>query len=134
MIHIPSLNHYTPEHKLYAVLFQHPATKTIIELRHDPTQAGVQKGWDPITWGVPSKQNLDEWAGWLDHCGVKRSRVLMGIKGWVLCCEDPDGRMVRMYCEEEHEWTDNPDQDDEWLGKPVGVDEDLDGSGSTSIH
>ena len=55
------------------------------------------------------------------------SKVLTGIKGWVAGCEDPDGRVVRLYVEdEEHEWTDHPDQDERWLGsvraQPVKAD------------
>jgi hypothetical protein len=30
---------------------------------------------------------------------------------------DPDGRVVRLYVDdEEHEWTDYPDKDEFWLG------------------
>lgn len=95
----------------------HPSTKTIIEARYEPSQAAAQKGWDPITWGVGTRKDLEEWGKWLDECGVKRSHVLMGIKGWLMGCEDPDGRIVRLYVEdEEHEWTDHPDRDEYWLG------------------
>ena len=38
----------------------------------------------------------------------------------MLACEDPDGRIVRLYVEdEEHTWTDHPDQDAKWLGEIV---------------
>ncbi|KAF4439755.1 hypothetical protein F53441_12500 [Fusarium austroafricanum] len=37
-------NHYTPDHKLFAIMLQHEPTKLIIELRHVPGQAVVQKG------------------------------------------------------------------------------------------
>jgi hypothetical protein len=38
-----------------------------------------------------------------------------------MCCEDPDGRVIRLYVEdEEHEWTDHPDNDDYWLGTIQG--------------
>jgi hypothetical protein len=41
-------------------------------------------------------------------------------------CEDPGGRIVRLYVEnEEHEWTNHPDQDEFWLGETKG-DPDLD--------
>lgn len=47
---------------------------------------------------------------------MKRSKVFTGFKGWVMGCEDPDGKIVRLYSEEEHGWTDHPDQDEYWLG------------------
>jgi hypothetical protein len=32
-------------------------------------------------------------------------------------CEDPDGKTVRLYVEEEeHDWTDHSDKDEYWLG------------------
>ncbi|KAL3595615.1 hypothetical protein FPOAC2_09963 [Fusarium poae] len=110
-------NHYTPDHKLFAIMLEHKPTKLIVELRHVPAQASAQKGWDPITWGVGTRADLEEWGVWLDAHGVSRSKILVGIKGWVMACEDPDGRIVRLYVEdEEHEWTDHPDQDEYWLG------------------
>ena len=124
LVHIPQFNHYTPEHKLFAVMCQHPSTKLLVEIRNAPEQATRQKSWDPITWGVSTKKDLEDWAAWLDRCDVKRSKVLTASKGWVLACEDPDGKIVRFYCDEEHEWTDHPDQDGYWLGKPVGIEED----------
>ncbi|KAF4944283.1 hypothetical protein FSARC_14716 [Fusarium sarcochroum] len=114
---IHKYNHYTPDHKLFAIMLQHQPTNLIIELRYVPAQAEAQKGWDPITWGVGTRADLGEWESWLDKHGVHRSKVFVGIKGWVMGCEDPDGRIVRLYVEDEdHEWTDHPDKDDFWLG------------------
>ena len=67
------------------------------------------------------RKDLEEWGEWLDACKVKTSPILTGIKGWVTGCKDPDGRIVRLYVEdEEHEWTDHPDKDEYWLGSPQG--------------
>lgn len=99
-------------------MFTHKSTSLIVEVRYEPTQAAAQKGWDPITWGVGTRKDLQEWAQWLDQWKVNRSPIFTGIKGWVMSCEDPDGRIVRLYVEdEEHDWTDHPDKDDYWLGK-----------------
>ena len=118
---LPQYNHYTPKHKLFAMMFTYEPSKLIIEVRYSPTEATAQKGWDPITWGVGTRKDLEEWGNWLDASNVKRSPVLMGIKGWVMGCEDPDGRIVRLYVEdEEHEWTDHPDKDEYWLGSVHG--------------
>ncbi|KAM0812028.1 putative Glyoxalase/fosfomycin resistance/dioxygenase domain-containing protein [Seiridium cardinale] len=113
---IHKYNHYTPDHKLFAIMLQHEPTNLIVELRYVPLQAKAQKGWDPITWVVGTRKNLEEWAAWLDGHSVQRNMGLTGIKGWVMACEHPDGRIVRLYVEdEEHEWTDHPDKDEYWL-------------------
>ncbi|KAI0965616.1 hypothetical protein F4678DRAFT_451995 [Xylaria arbuscula] len=101
---IPSLNHYTASGKLYGAIFSNVAG-LFVEVREDAKQTATQKGFDPITWGVPARNDLQIWAAWLASQGVKHSRILMGVKGWVLCFEDPDARFVRLYTtEEEHEW------------------------------
>lgn len=44
-----------------------------------------------------------------------------------MACEDPDGRIVRLYVEdEEHEWTDHPDKDEICRGGSRCVDRSLD--------
>ena len=114
---VPKYNHYTPDHKLFAIMFVHEPTKLLVEVRYVPSQAVAQKGWDPITFGVGTRKDLEVWQEWLDANNVTRSRIFTGIKGWVMACEDPDGRIVRLYVEdEEHEWTDHPDSDVHWLG------------------
>ena len=114
----PQYDHFTPNHQLFAKMFMHEPSKLIIEVRYEPSQAAAQKGWDPVTYGVGTRKNLEEWGAWLDFCNVKRSAIFTGIKGWVMACEDPDGKIVRLYVEdEEHPWTDHPDQDEYWLGK-----------------
>lgn len=117
--HLTHLDHYTPDHELFAVVFTHEETKLMVELRYNPEQASAQKGWDPITWGVQGPADLESWAQWLDTKGVKRSRVFTGVQGWLLACEDPDGRHIRLYTVEEHEWTVHPDKDDYWLGGAI---------------
>jgi catechol 2,3-dioxygenase-like lactoylglutathione lyase family enzyme len=114
--HEEKYNHYTPTHELFAVMIVHEPTSLIVELRHAPEHAEKQRGWDPVTWGCERMSDLDVWAAWLDGLGVRRSPVFMGVKGWVLACEDVDGKIVRIYCNEEHEWTDHPDVDEYWLG------------------
>jgi hypothetical protein len=118
---LPQYDHFTPNHELFAKMFTHAATKLIVEVRYCPNEAAAQKGWDPITYGVGTRKDLEDWAEWLDACEVKRSRIFTGIKGWLMACEDPDRRIVRLYVEdEEHEWTDHPDVDAYWLGAVRG--------------
>ena len=58
--HLLHYDHFTPEHKLFALMFHHRETKVIVEVRYAPDQAETQKGWDPITWGVSTRKNLEE--------------------------------------------------------------------------
>ncbi|KIM93902.1 hypothetical protein OIDMADRAFT_46013 [Oidiodendron maius Zn] len=114
---MPHADHFTPDHQLFAKLCIHEATKLIVELRYEPTQANLQKGWDPITYAVGTRKDLERWGEWFDANGVKHSRIFTGVSAWVMACEDPDGKIVRLYVsEEEHEWTDHVDKDERWLG------------------
>jgi hypothetical protein len=114
----PQWDHFTPEHKLFAKIVKHESTNLILEIRYEPTQAEAQRGWDPITWGVGCRKDLEEWERWLDFWKVKHSRILVGIKSWVMAFEYPDGKFVRLFVQDdEHELTDHPDRDQYWLGK-----------------
>ncbi|KAK8068068.1 40S ribosomal S3 protein0 [Apiospora saccharicola] len=95
--YLPHYDHHRADGSVFAVMFRHEASGILVEARQNPAQAAAQVGWDPVTRGV-------------DH-----SRVLRGVKGWVLCARDPDGKIVRLYTEEEHEWA-LPEEDEVWLG------------------
>jgi hypothetical protein len=71
---LPQYDHFTPDHKLFAKMFSHEPTKLIVEVRYAPEQATAQKGWDPITYGVGMRRDLEEWARWFDANGVKHSK------------------------------------------------------------
>ncbi|KAJ3013386.1 hypothetical protein HKX48_005796 [Thoreauomyces humboldtii] len=115
---LPQFDHVTPEGGLFAKMVQHQPSRILLELRYHPEQAAAQIGWDPVTWGVSTRKDLESWADRLKEEGVSHSKVLMGLRSWVLVCEDPDGRKIRFYVEDEvHEWTDRPDEDEHWLGK-----------------
>ncbi|KAJ7698346.1 hypothetical protein B0H17DRAFT_978360 [Mycena rosella] len=114
--HLPHMDHRRPgTGELFGVLLQHAPTALLVELRHNPAQAAAQRGWDAVTWSVETRRDLETWRSWLNKKGVECSRVLKGIKGWVLVAEDPDGAFVRWYCNETHEWDENVDIDDKWL-------------------
>ncbi len=113
---LSQLDHRDKQGNLFAALFEHTPTKLRVEVRQNRPQAEVQARWDPITWRVAGRQDLEEWAAFLDSKGVKHSRVLKGAQGWVLVAEDPDGKFVKLYTDEEHEWTSDFDQGECWLG------------------
>ncbi|KAJ7289735.1 Glyoxalase/Bleomycin resistance protein/Dihydroxybiphenyl dioxygenase [Mycena rebaudengoi] len=101
--------------ELFGVILLHAPTGLLVELRLNPAQAAAQRGWDAVTWSVETHADLETWRAWLVSKSVECSRVLKGFKGWVLVVEDPDGAMVRWYCKETHEWTENVDVDEKWL-------------------
>jgi hypothetical protein len=80
-IPIPQYNHLTPQHELFAKMIQHEPSQLIIEVRYVPAQAKAQKGWDPITFGVGTKKDLEQWGKWFNANGVKHSRIFASIKG-----------------------------------------------------
>ncbi|KAH8677759.1 hypothetical protein BX600DRAFT_531607 [Xylariales sp. PMI_506] len=119
--HIPALDHLSSSGVLFGCIIKlaeghhrHPergsASATspplLVEIRLNEDQATAQHGSDPVTWGVPGREDLEAWGRWFDARGVKRSRVLKGMQGWVIAAEDPDGRIVRIYTtQESHPWT-----------------------------
>jgi catechol 2,3-dioxygenase-like lactoylglutathione lyase family enzyme len=106
----PQWDHRTPDGELFAVMFTHEPTGLVVEVRKHDDHAEAQRGWDPITWSVNSRNDLEEWAAWFDENKVRHSKVLTGLKGWVLGAEDPDGKIIRLYTKEEHEWTTEVDK------------------------
>lgn len=116
--YLPALDHKDENGNLFAVMLQFPkgsATTFWIEIRHNVAQAEAQKGWDPVTYGVRSKKDLENWKAFLESKGVACSRVFTGLQAWVLCVLDPDGKIVRLYCDETHDWTTEFDVDEFWL-------------------
>ena len=61
-------------------MFIHEPTSLLIEARYHPDQATVQKGWDPITLGVRTRKDLEEWINWFDEHGV-RFETYGGMEG-----------------------------------------------------
>jgi catechol 2,3-dioxygenase-like lactoylglutathione lyase family enzyme len=110
MTPLPHFDHIDKHGNLFAQLFRHEPTGTLIEIRQHRPQAAAQKGWDPITWSVQRVADLEAWGAFFDARDIKHSRVLRGVKGWVMGVEDPDGKIIRLYTEEEHEWTNSPDE------------------------
>jgi catechol-2,3-dioxygenase len=113
--YLPALDHKSKDGDLFAVMLHFPqgsATQHWIEIRLNPAQAEAQKGWDPVTYGVRTRKDLDDWKEFLESKSVTCSRVFTGLQAWVLCALDPDGKIVRLYYDETHEWTTKFDHDD----------------------
>lgn len=115
--YIPTLDHIDASTgNPYAKILKHESSGTTLEIRDAPEQAEKERHWDPITWAVQGRDDLEQWGEYFEGVNVKHSRVFTGVKGWVLCAEDPDGRVLRFYTLEEHEMTTDVDHDEQWLG------------------
>jgi catechol 2,3-dioxygenase-like lactoylglutathione lyase family enzyme len=100
---LAEFDHVMPDGTLFAYIVNIPGVDTHVELRMAPIFAARQKGFDPIVFLVDTLIDLEEWATYLDGCGIENSGVLRGLLGWLLVCRDPDGLSVRFYTEERHE-------------------------------
>ncbi|OQO09836.1 hypothetical protein B0A48_04188 [Cryoendolithus antarcticus] len=112
---IPEFDHRTPSGDLFAVICKHPSIPTMLEIRLNAEQATRHQTWDPVTWSVETRADLEKWATWLALKDVKCSKVLTALRSWVLVAEDPDGRFVRFMTKETHEWTTETSKDAYWL-------------------
>lgn len=112
---IAALDHRTREGVLFAVILDVANLGTKLELRHDPIRAAHDAGFDPITLEVEDRAALSEWIAHFEGSGVPHSPVLTAMVGWLVVCEDPDGRRVRFYTRETHGPEAPPSQDSRWL-------------------
>ncbi|KAJ7601896.1 hypothetical protein DFH06DRAFT_1351889 [Mycena polygramma] len=101
LTYLPHLDHrHADSGELFGVILQQPQTALLVELWLQP----AQRRWDAVTWSVETHADLESCRVWFVECEVPCSRILRGFLAWVLVAEDPDGAMVRWYCNETHEW------------------------------
>nr|OQO12556.1 hypothetical protein B0A51_17321 [Rachicladosporium sp. CCFEE 5018] len=112
---IPEFDHLTLSGDPFAVICKHASVPTMLEIRLNPEQATRHQTWDPVTWSVESRADLEKWAAWFAAKSVKCSEVLTALRSWVLVAEDTDGRFVRLMTKETHEWTTETSKDAYWL-------------------
>jgi catechol 2,3-dioxygenase-like lactoylglutathione lyase family enzyme len=106
---------HTRDGALYAYILEVPDLGIPLELRLDPEAARKQRHFDPVTFAVDSRAALVEWDHALTARSVPHSRVLAGVKGWLLVFEDPDQRRLRFYTRESHGPEVKPDEGDPWI-------------------
>ena len=115
-VRLGALDHRRPDGALFAIIMRVPGLGTMLELRLNPAQATAQAGFDPVTLAVDGLADLERWAAHLDKAGLRRSAILVGLVGWVLVTEDPDGRRIRFYTAETHGPEIAMTYDEAWLG------------------
>jgi catechol 2,3-dioxygenase-like lactoylglutathione lyase family enzyme len=115
---IAAFDHRRHDGTVYAVILDVPGLGTYLELRQDRDAAAAQAGFDPVTFAVRTRSDLDLWASHLDRRGIEHSPTLTGLLGWLLVFDDPDGRRLRFYTREVHGPELAPSRDERWLGPP----------------
>ncbi|KAK8071069.1 hypothetical protein PG997_011272 [Apiospora hydei] len=49
--YLPHYDHPRADGSVFAVMFRHEPSGTLVEARQNPQQAAAHVGWDPVTWG-----------------------------------------------------------------------------------
>lgn len=79
---------------------------TGVALRENPDAVKWSSGFDPVCFGVPTNDDVERWADYLDLIGVPHSPVIKATIGSLLIVRDPDGTEVRLYSWERHDGED----------------------------
>lgn len=96
---IPSLDRVRDDATRFAAVCEMVDwTGLYLELRQTEDQAQKARGWDPIALSVRGRQDLVKWVQWLNRWGTKHSRVLTGVKGWLLVFEVSSRKASRRLC------------------------------------
>jgi catechol 2,3-dioxygenase-like lactoylglutathione lyase family enzyme len=118
-------DHRDRDNILYAVIMDIPGLGVNTELRLAPKAARAVAGYDPVTYGVANRAELDRWATHLDACKVDHSPIITGYIGHVLIFSDPDGLILRLYTNPEQGLDaadfdpSRADIDSPWLQSPL---------------
>lgn len=75
---------------------------TGLALRLNPKAAEGCQGFDPISFGVDDRADIEAWASHLDSLDIRHSPVIDASKGWLLVFNDPDGLEIHLYSWAEH--------------------------------
>ena len=70
--------------------------------RVNPAAVEGNRGFDPVSFAVRTRDDLETWARHLDSLDVKHSPVIEASAGWLLVFDDPDGLTLHLYTWAEH--------------------------------
>jgi len=77
-------------------------TPVALAFRVNPEAAAGNRGFDPVSFGVGTREDLETWVLHLDDLGIKHSPVIEASIGWLLVFDDPDGLTLHLYTWAEH--------------------------------
>ena len=69
----------------------------VLALRLNPEVSAGIRGFDPVTFAVAARADIDAWAGHLDELTIPHSTVFEASDGWMLVFTDPDGLELQLY-------------------------------------
>ena len=75
---------------------------TLVSLRVNPEAAEGCRGFDPVSFAVAGRGDLESWVEHLDNLGVRHSPIVEASIGWLLIFDDPDGLTLHLYTWAEH--------------------------------
>jgi catechol 2,3-dioxygenase-like lactoylglutathione lyase family enzyme len=75
---------------------------TLVAFRVHPVAAEGNRGFDPVSFAVHTRDDLEAWAHHLDDLGVRHSPLIEASIGWLLVFDDPDGLTLHLYTWAEH--------------------------------
>jgi catechol 2,3-dioxygenase-like lactoylglutathione lyase family enzyme len=71
--------------------------RTQLTLRENRTAAEGSAGFDPVSFAVDGRADIEAWAAHLDTLGIGHSPVIEASVGWLLVFDDPDGIALHLY-------------------------------------
>jgi catechol 2,3-dioxygenase-like lactoylglutathione lyase family enzyme len=94
--HLTSLDHYTPQGEWFAAVLAVPGLDVPLQLRvGEPVS--VPAGFEPVTFSVRDRADLDAWVAHLDALGVPHPPVTTARVGDSVQFTSPDGTPLRLY-------------------------------------
>ncbi|TCO60511.1 VOC family protein [Actinocrispum wychmicini] len=75
---------------------------TQVAFRVNDVAAAGSRGFDPVSFAVKSRDDLETWVEHLDSLGIEHSPVIEASVGWLLVFDDPDGVTLHLYTWAEH--------------------------------
>jgi catechol 2,3-dioxygenase-like lactoylglutathione lyase family enzyme len=76
--------------------------RTTVAFRVNPAAAAGCRGFDPVSFAVGSRDDLQTWVEHLDSLGIGHSPIVEASIGWLLIFDDPDGLTLHLYTWAEH--------------------------------
>lgn len=70
---------------------------TMVAMRVNPQAAAGCRDFDPVSFAVDDRADIEAWAAHLDHLDVPHSPVIEASIGWLLVFNDPDGLQLHLY-------------------------------------
>jgi catechol 2,3-dioxygenase-like lactoylglutathione lyase family enzyme len=74
----------------------------LVGLRENSQAAAGCRAFDPVSFAVQGRADVESWAAHLDGLGVGHSPVIEASIGWLLVFTDPDGLQLHLYSWERH--------------------------------